>query len=40
MVFSDDKINIATIALFDKFYIVLSESYDNAYIVIMYSTNE
>jgi hypothetical protein len=35
MVFSDDKINIATIALFDKFYIVLSDSCDNLNIVMM-----
>jgi hypothetical protein len=32
--FSDDKINIATIAVFDKLYIVLNNSYDNLNIVI------
>ena len=34
MVFSDDKINIATIALVDKFYIDLNDSHDNLKIVM------
>lgn len=34
MAFSVDKINIATIALVDKFYLDLNDSYDNLKIVI------